>query len=52
MWIITVHSKNNVQMFEFDTEQEANETFQSLEGHKYLSHVIYFNDFDLMDSII
>lgn len=50
MWIITVHSKNKVQMFEFETQEEAKATFQRLEGHKFLSQVIYFNDFDLIDT--
>ncbi|MBY0121495.1 hypothetical protein [Bacillus sp. S/N-304-OC-R1] len=50
MWIITVHFKKNVQMFEFETQEEAKAAFQQLEGNKYLSHVIYFNDFDIIES--
>jgi hypothetical protein len=47
MWIITVYSKENTKMFEFNTEIEARETFKSIGGSKILSHVVYFNDPDL-----
>ncbi|WP_197089670.1 hypothetical protein [Bacillus sp. SA1-12] len=45
MWIITAHSKNNIKMFEFDTEKEAKEAFGRIRGYKILTKVIYFNDF-------
>jgi hypothetical protein len=44
MWVITVHSKEHTIMFEFDTEREARETFEKIQGNKILSEVIYFND--------
>lgn len=44
MWIITVYSKENTTMFEFDTEKEAREAFENIRGCKILSEVIYFND--------
>ncbi len=50
MWIITVHSEKNIQMFEFDNQEEARETYKNIKGCKFLSHVIYFNDFDLVQS--
>ncbi|CAH0314118.1 hypothetical protein SRABI96_05134 [Peribacillus sp. Bi96] len=50
MWVITVHSRNNVKIFEFDTEKEAKETFRGIKGCKILTEVIYFNDYDLVES--
>ncbi|MED4206158.1 hypothetical protein [Neobacillus mesonae] len=50
MWIITVHSTSNVQMFEFDNQEEAKAAFKDIKGCKYLSHVIYYNDFDLAEA--
>ncbi|MDQ0199837.1 hypothetical protein [Neobacillus ginsengisoli] len=44
MWIITIHSKKNIKMFEFDTEKEARAIFETMQGCKILSQVIYFND--------
>lgn len=44
MWIITIHSKNGIKMFEFTTEKEAREKSEAIEGCKILSEVIYFND--------
>ena len=44
MWVITVHAKENVKMFEFDTEKEAREAFKGIKGPKILSEVVYFND--------
>ena len=44
MWIITVYSKENVKMFEFENEREARETFEKIQGCKILSEIIYFND--------
>ncbi|WP_169729568.1 hypothetical protein [Ectobacillus panaciterrae] len=50
MWVITVHSENNTTMFEFEREEEAREVFTRLEGCKILSEVIYFNDYELVES--
>jgi len=44
MWVITVHSKDQTKMFEFETEREAREAFKEIRGCKILSEVIYFND--------
>jgi hypothetical protein len=44
MWVITVHTKDQTNMFEFDNEKEAREVFEQLEGCKILTEVIYFND--------
>lgn len=48
VWIISVHSKNNLNMFEFDTEKEAMETFEKIRGCKILTEVVYFNDYGLV----
>lgn len=45
MWVITVHSKNTIRMFEFETERAAREALQEINGCKILSEVIYFNDY-------
>ncbi|MCD1162771.1 MULTISPECIES: hypothetical protein [Bacillaceae] len=50
MWVITVHSKNNFKIYEFDSEKEAKDTFRRMQGCKILTEVIYFNDFDLVKS--
>ncbi len=44
MWVITVHSKDQTTMYEFETECEAREAFKNIKGCKILSEVIYFND--------
>jgi hypothetical protein len=44
MWVITVYSRNNTTMFEFDTEREARQAFENIQGCKILSEVVYFND--------
>lgn len=44
MWIITIYLKNEMKMFEFDTEIEAKEVFRKVKGNKYLSQIIYYND--------
>lgn len=31
-------------MFEFDTKKEAKEAFDKINGYKFLTEVIYFND--------
>ncbi len=47
MWIITVyndHSKGNkIIMFEFETEKEAKENYERIQGCKILSQVIYYH---------
>ncbi|MGG1398487.1 hypothetical protein ABE288_11845 [Bacillus salipaludis] len=50
MWIITAYSKNNIQMFEFDTKKEANEALGKIQGYKILSNIVYFNDSYLDES--
>ncbi|MFJ8268572.1 hypothetical protein [Peribacillus asahii] len=44
MWVITVHSKENTKMFEFNTEREAREVFKYIQGSKVLTKIVYFND--------
>ncbi|MEH7544420.1 MULTISPECIES: hypothetical protein [Bacillaceae] len=43
MWIITVHSKNNLKMFEYDTEKEAKEAFEKIKGCKILTEILYLS---------
>ncbi|MGE6719332.1 hypothetical protein ACQKGD_18410 [Peribacillus frigoritolerans] len=50
MWIINIHSKKGIKMFEFSTEKEARERFEVMEGCKILSEVIYFNDKQLIET--
>ena len=45
MWVITVYSKENITMFEFDTEEEAREAFENIPGSKIISEIFYFNDY-------
>jgi hypothetical protein len=46
MWIITVFNTNSkgnkITMFEFDTEKEAKENYERIQGCKILSEVIYY----------
>ncbi|MED4205921.1 hypothetical protein [Neobacillus mesonae] len=44
MWIITRYIDSNISQFEFDTEEEAREALNTMEGCKILSEVIYYND--------
>jgi ArsR family metal-binding transcriptional regulator len=44
MWVITVYSKEKITMFEFNTENEAREACENIQGYKILSEVVYFND--------
>ncbi|MGM7723839.1 hypothetical protein [uncultured Metabacillus sp.] len=45
MWVIIHYSKANMTMFEFDTEKEAREMFDNIQGSsKILSEIIYFDD--------
>ncbi|MFC5587469.1 hypothetical protein ACFPRA_00920 [Sporosarcina soli] len=41
MWVITLYTDVSIKMFEFDTEKEAQEVYNTLEGNKYLSQIIY-----------
>ena len=50
MWVITVHSKNHIQMFEFDNQKEAKEALETIQDYKILTEVIYFNDESLTRS--
>lgn len=50
MWIITVHSKSNLTVFEFDNQKEAKEAFKRIQGYKILTEVIYFNDHSLVEA--
>jgi hypothetical protein len=45
MWILTVYSEGKFPaMFEYNTEIEAKEAFNKVQGCKILSEVIYYND--------
>lgn len=44
MWIITVFLKQNVKMYEFNTEEEAREAFKNMNGYKILSEILYYQD--------
>lgn len=43
MWVITLFLKDKTVLFEFDTEKEAKEAFDQMEGCKILSEVVYAN---------
>lgn len=44
MWIITVYLKGNeTAMFEYDSEKEAKEAFNKMNGCKILTEVINFH---------
>ena len=49
MWVITVYLEKSIQMFEFDNQEEARVTYNSIKGCKFLSEVIYYNDFDVVE---
>ncbi len=44
MWIITLYKSRDIVMYEFETEQAARDFFCNIQGNKFLSEVIYFND--------
>lgn len=44
MWTITLYSKEAIKMFEYETEKEAVEAYKKIIGHKFLSHIVYYND--------
>ena len=52
MWVITLYSKNNIQMYEFHTEQEARDTLKNINGNKILTEIIYYNDVEQRDRSI
>ena len=43
MWVITVYSKGDITMFEFDTEIEARETLENIPDYKILTEIIYLS---------
>ncbi|WP_169818472.1 hypothetical protein [Domibacillus iocasae] len=44
MWIITVYLKNEMKMFEVDTEIEAKEVFHKTKRNKYCIKSSIYND--------
>ncbi|WP_177177244.1 hypothetical protein [Bacillus sp. MUM 116] len=44
MWVITLYTMENIKMFEFEKQEEAIEVFESIQGTKILSEIVYFND--------
>lgn len=44
MWIITAYLDEKIKMFEFETEKEALEVYKNVEGSKFLSQIVYYND--------
>lgn len=44
MWVITLFLKESVKMYEFSTEEEARDAYKQLNGCKFLSEIVYFND--------
>ena len=51
MWNITVFNNGkDLRMYEFNTEKEAKTFFESIQGNKILTQIVYFNDqcFDLV----
>lgn len=45
MWVITVYLKGNLSaMFEFDSEKEAKEAYNKINGCKILTEVINFHN--------
>lgn len=50
MWNITVFKNGqSLRMYEFTNEIEAKHFFESIQGNKILTQIVYFNDecFDL-----
>ncbi|WP_165932530.1 MULTISPECIES: hypothetical protein [Bacillaceae] len=42
MWVVTIYSsRNEMRMFEFESEQEARTVFEQEKGYKILSQVLY-----------
>ena len=37
-------TKTFITMYEFEDKKKARERFQTLNGNKVLSHVVYYND--------
>ncbi|WHZ03767.1 hypothetical protein QNH48_03615 [Neobacillus sp. YX16] len=44
MWIITCYVDSTISMFEFETEEQAREALNTMNGTNILSEVVYFND--------
>jgi len=44
MWVITVYLKENLSMFEFNSEKEAKEAFKRIHGCKILTEVINYHN--------
>ncbi|MCM3411836.1 hypothetical protein [Metabacillus litoralis] len=40
MWVMTVHSKSNTKIFEFETEDEVLEAYKRIQGYKIITEVI------------
>ena len=55
MWNITVFNNGkDLRMYEFNTEKEAKNFLESIQGNKILTQIVYFNDpcFDLVTNWI
>lgn len=50
VWVITVHSENDVKLFEFESETEARGAFEQIPGYKILTELVYFNDRCLVEA--
>jgi hypothetical protein len=45
MWVITVFSnKECIKMYEFNTEKEAREALQYIQGYKIITEIVDYND--------
>ena len=51
MWVLTLYLQDSIQMFEFDNKKEAKEKYNSIDGYKILSEVIYYTDFEKMEAV-
>jgi len=41
MWIITVYTKADIAMYEYETEEEARDTLNNIDECAILSEIIY-----------
>ncbi|WP_338472457.1 hypothetical protein R4Z10_06860 [Niallia sp. XMNu-256] len=39
-----LYRRRYIKMYEFETEEEARESFNRIEGYKILSEIAYYND--------
>ncbi|MEH6989317.1 hypothetical protein [Cytobacillus firmus] len=46
MWILTLFLQDGIQMFEYDTKEEAKTEFKNANGCKILSEIIHYRDFE------